>query len=114
MFRVEVDATAETLFLRVDRSKILTHGKPAIGRMLCKIHIWHSTANIKACRPFYEELSVVNGEYETWRQVVVSQPEPKWKFVQPNTFMEQDGSITLREYEASDAGIIRSFFERGL
>ncbi|KAI1655693.1 hypothetical protein F4813DRAFT_366896 [Daldinia decipiens] len=48
------------------------------------------------------------------RQIVVSNPEPKWKFVQPNTFLRGDGTVELREYPARNEGIIQSFFERGL
>lgn len=112
--KVEHDPVAKTLFVRVDRSKILSHGKPSIGRMLCNIHVWHSTADIEACRPYYKALSAVDGEYEIWRQAVVSNHEPKWKFVQPNTFVKPDGSVEITEYETSNAGIIKSFFERDL
>lgn len=111
---IEHDPVAKTLHVHVDRSKILSHGKPTIGRMLCKIHVWHCTADVEACRPFYETLSAVDGEYEIWRRIVVSNPEPKWKFVQPNTFLKDDGTVKLVEYEASNAGIIQSFFERDL
>ncbi|CAG8921749.1 unnamed protein product [Penicillium salamii] len=109
---IEHNVEEGTLFVRVDRSKIISHGKPSIGRMLCKIHIWHSTADIEACRPFYNSLSVVDGEFETWRKIVASNPEPKWKFVQPNTFLKGDGTVELREYDASNEGIIHSFFDR--
>ncbi|KAI0025476.1 dipeptidyl peptidase III [Xylariomycetidae sp. FL0641] len=111
---IEHDPSANTIFVKVDRSKILSDGKPSLGRMLCKIHIWHSTADIEACRPFYEALSTVDGDYELWRQVVISNPEPGWKFVQPNTFLKDDGTVEVQEYEASNAGIIQSFAERGL
>lgn len=114
MLSIEHNTTERTLFARVDRSKIITHGKPSLGRMLCKLHIWHSTADIEACRPFYEGLSRVDGDLETWRQIVVSNPEPKWKFVQSTTFLRDDGTVELREYEASNEGIIRSFFERNV
>ena len=109
---VEHDEVDKKVFVHVDRSKIISHGKPAIGQMLCKIHIWHSTADIDACRPFYDGLSVVDDFFQSWRQIVISNPEPRWKFVQPNTFLREDGTIELREYEASNVGIIQSFFER--
>ncbi|KAI0389094.1 dipeptidyl peptidase III [Xylariaceae sp. FL0594] len=106
----------DKLHVRVDKSKISSCGKASIGRMLCKISIWRATADVEACTPFYEELCAVDCEYEVWRRIVVSNPEPKWKFVQPNTFLNEDGGgkVELSEYEASDAGIVRSFFERGL
>lgn len=109
---VEQDPITKEPFVRVDRSKIISHGKPAIGRMLCKIQIWRSTADINACRPYYEALSAVDGEYESWRQIVVSKPEPRWKFVQPNTFLNGDGTVELKEYEANNVGVIESFFKR--
>ncbi|GES64679.1 dipeptidyl peptidase III [Aspergillus terreus] len=109
---VEHDPVAKELFVRVDRSKIVSHGKLSIGRMLCKIHIWRSTADVNACRPFYEALSAVDDEYEIWRQIVVSKPQPRWKFVQPNTFLKDDGTVELRDYEVNNVGIIESFFER--
>lgn len=111
---VEHDAVARTLYVHVDRSRILTQGRPSIGRMMCKIHVWRCTADVEACRPFYEMLSAVDGVYEVWRRAVVSNSEPKWKFVHPNTFLRDDGTVELVEYEASNAGIIKSFFERGL
>ncbi|KAJ5722470.1 dipeptidyl-peptidase 3 [Penicillium malachiteum] len=61
---IEHNPVAKDLFVRVDRSKIVFHGKPSIGRMLCQIHVWHCTADIDACRPFLEALTVVDGEYE--------------------------------------------------
>jgi dipeptidyl-peptidase-3 len=35
------------------------------------LHIWRSTADVKTCRAFYEEMTGVEGEYEAWRRVVV-------------------------------------------
>ncbi|KAJ5925633.1 dipeptidyl-peptidase 3 [Penicillium verhagenii] len=86
VLRIEHNVEEKTLFVRVDHSKLCTHGKPCIGRILCKIHIWHLTADIEACRPLYDVLSAVDGEFEEWRKIAESNPEPKWKFVQPNTF----------------------------
>lgn len=111
---IEQDPAGPDPFVHVNRSKILSHGKPSIGGILCKIHMWHSTADVDACRPFYESLSAVDGKYKVWRQIVLSKHEPKWKFVQPNTFLRNDGKIELKEYEPNNVGIIQSFFKRDL
>ncbi|KAI9842894.1 MAG: hypothetical protein M1837_006726 [Sclerophora amabilis] len=111
---VEHDPVAETVHIRVDRSKITSHGKPSLGRMLCRIHVWRCIADVKSCREFYEPLSVVDGESEAWRQIVTSKPEPGWKFVQANTVLKEDGDVELKMYEASNEGIIQSFAERGI
>ncbi|PHH92742.1 hypothetical protein CDD83_5571 [Cordyceps sp. RAO-2017] len=60
------------------------------------------TADVGACWPFYEALSAVDGKHEAWRQTVASKAEPRWKIVQPNTFLEDDGTVRLREYEHSE------------
>jgi dipeptidyl-peptidase-3 len=111
---VEHDPTAKTVHVRVDRSKITSHGKPSLGRMLCRIHVWRCIADAESCREFYEPLSVVDGEYEAWRQIVASKPEPRWKFVQANTVLKEDGEVELRVYEDSNEGIIQSFVDRGV
>ncbi|PGH27209.1 hypothetical protein AJ80_01166 [Polytolypa hystricis UAMH7299] len=45
-----------TLTIHVDRTKILSHGKPALGRYLCHLHIWHCTADVSSCKEFYEAM----------------------------------------------------------
>lgn len=112
--RVEYDAEAATVHVHVDRSKILSHGKPSLGRMLCKIHVWRSIADVDSLTAFYDPLSAVDGEYEKWWNVVVSNPEPRWRFVQPNTVLDNQGNVQVRLYEASNQGIIQSFSEREL
>ncbi|KAK2608595.1 hypothetical protein QQS21_002821 [Conoideocrella luteorostrata] len=106
------DAQAETVHVTVDFSKVTSHGRPSLGRMLCCIHVWRCIADVESCRHFYEPLSAVDGEYETWRRIVASKPEPGWKFVQPNTMLGEDGKVELTVYEESNVGIIQSFLDR--
>ncbi|KAL7929496.1 peptidase family M49 domain-containing protein [Trichoderma chlorosporum] len=105
--------TQQSLTVKVDRSKILSHGKPSLGRYLCKLHIWRCTADVSACRDFYEPLCAVDGVYEEWRKIVVSKPKMKWKFVQPNTFLTGN-SVEVKVYEESNEGIIQSWAERNI
>ncbi|KAI4915279.1 hypothetical protein J4E85_010404 [Alternaria conjuncta] len=109
---VHHDADISTLHVTVDSTKIISHGKPALGRMMCALHIWRCTANVEACRPFYENLTSVEGVYEAWRGVVATRLERRAKFVQGNTFLKKNGEMEYREYEESDEGIIRSWAER--
>ncbi|ATY58656.1 dipeptidyl peptidase III [Cordyceps militaris] len=121
---ITVDYSEGNLHVRVDRSKILSHGKPSLGRLLLRLHIWRCTADIKTCREFYEPLSAVDGLFEAWRQVAVTawssessslvQSEPGSKIVQPNTIIEEDGQVVLKLYEARDEGIIQSFIDRDI
>ena len=79
--------------------------------MLLRLHIYRCTADVAACRQYYEELSKVEGEFLDWREIVVANQLPKWKFVQANTFLRDD-EVQLKEYEATNEGIIRSWAER--
>ena len=50
--------------------------------------------------------------YEQWRQIVCSKPNPRWKFVQPNTFIRGDDVVELKVFDESNEGIIQSWAER--
>ncbi|KAF2964127.1 hypothetical protein GQX73_g9456 [Xylaria multiplex] len=114
LLSVDCDVNSGTLQVRVDRSKIAEEGKASLGRMLHRIHIWRCTADVVACKQFYESLSAVQGIEAVWRKIVASKPEPAWKFVQANTILTDDGKVQLKVYEESDAGIIQSFADRDL
>lgn len=114
------DPSARTLTVHVDRTQILTVGKPALGAFLLRLHIYRCTADVAACRAFYEELSAVDGVFLEWRKIVLERREPKMGFVQANTFLEEESheeggvKVVLREYEASVEGMVRSWAERGV
>lgn len=113
MIGISSDPVTSTLTVHVDRTKILSHGKPALGRYLCRLHIWRCTADVSSCKEFYEPMCAVDGVYEQWRQIVCSKPKPRWKFVQPNTFVNGE-DVELKVYEESNEGIIQSWAERGI
>lgn len=110
---IDYDAGKASVTVAVDRTKIIPFGKKALGDMLLKIHVYRCTADVEACGPFYENLTEVEEEHEKWRAVIVSRPEPRRKFVQCNTFLE-DGKVSLREYEATNEGMIQSWAERAV
>ena len=108
---VECDAQKENLIVRVDRLKIVSHGKPTLGRMLLRLHLYRCTADVQSCRDYYEELSRVHDEYLAWREIVLAKRQPKWVFVQANTFLRGE-DVILKEYEPTVKGVIRSWAER--
>ncbi|KAK4197328.1 dipeptidyl peptidase III [Triangularia verruculosa] len=111
-----------TLRVKINRSKIISYGKPSLGRLALRLHVWRCTADIAACREFYEPLTAVEGKYEEWRKIVVTQngetdlsqvkTDPGGKIVQANTFLVDDGQVRLKVYETSNVGIIQSWAER--
>lgn len=95
----------------MDRSKIHTHGKPALGKMLLHLHMYRCTADASGCRLYYEELSRVDGHYIAWRETVLSNKPPPLVFVQANTFLDGD-AVRLKEYEPTIEGVLQSWAER--
>lgn len=109
--KVDYDEADERLIVRVDRPKIRTHGKPALGRMLLRLHMYRCTADVASCREYYEGLSEVTGDYLKWRAVVLANRQPRWVFSQANTFLQGE-KVILKEYEPTTRGIIESWAER--
>ncbi|KAI0479184.1 dipeptidyl peptidase III [Xylariaceae sp. FL0804] len=111
--RIAHDAENQKLTVRVDRTKILPHGKEALGQMLLRLHMYRCTADVAACREYYEGLSHVDEERLAWRQTVIANKPPPLLNVQANTFLT-DGTVTLKEYEPTVEGIIESWYERAV
>ncbi|KAI0866105.1 peptidase family M49-domain-containing protein [Xylaria cubensis] len=111
--RIQHDQTKKKLTVHVDRSKIVSHGKKALGEMLLRLHMYRCTADVQACRQYYEDLSHVDDERLQWRETVLANKPPPLLNVQANTFAEGN-SIVLKEYEPTYTGIIESWYERAV
>ncbi|UNI18779.1 Dipeptidyl-peptidase III [Purpureocillium takamizusanense] len=105
------DKPEQRLTVNVQHSKIRTHGKPALGRMLLQLHMFRCTADAEGCRMFYEDLSKVDTEYMEWRETVLANKPPPMIFVHANTFLDGE-KVTLKEYEPTLEGILTSWAER--
>ncbi|KAF7871763.1 hypothetical protein EAF04_003870 [Stromatinia cepivora] len=102
------NATTSSLTVRIDRDKILSDGKPALGRYLCCLHIWRCTADVLSCKELYEPMlyAQLMGSTRSGGRL--------WKFVQPNTFIKgDDDDVEVKVYEESNEGIIQSWVDRG-
>ncbi|KAK3056253.1 hypothetical protein LTR09_002760 [Extremus antarcticus] len=100
------------LKIHLDRTKIESHGRPAVNDFLQKLHIFKSTADLKAGIDLYMKMTDVNDWYmNKVRPEVIRQAKPRKVFVQVNTILEGD-SVVLKEYEATPAGMIQSFVDR--
>ncbi len=110
---VTYDRAKQDLKVRVDRSKLLTHGKPALGKMLLHLHIFRCTGDAESCRTYYEDLTRVDGEYVDWREAVLVNKPPPLVFVHANTFLDGD-TVTLKEYEPTIEGVLESWAERNV
>jgi dipeptidyl-peptidase-3 len=111
--RVAFEQSTNSLTVRVDRSRIASDGKAALGQMLLHLHMYRCTANAADCRAYYEDLSRVDADFLKWRDAVISQQQSKWVFVQANTFLEA-GRVALKEYPATKEGVVQSWAERNV
>lgn len=111
--QIDCNEAENSLKVRVDRSRIQSEGKASLGQMLLRLHMYRCTADVESCREYFEDLSKVDGQYLTWRRIVLSKKQPKWVFVQANTFLEGE-EVVLREYEATPEGVIQSWADRDL
>ena len=110
------------LTIRLDRNKILTHGRPAVESYLQRLHIFKSTADVEAGRALYERMTRVEGTFwsDQVRNLVLRKKAPRKVFVMANTVElldgDQDdggmGKVELREYETGLEGMVRSWAER--
>ncbi|GLB15002.1 hypothetical protein AtubIFM61612_004809 [Aspergillus tubingensis] len=113
LYSVTSNLDKNSLTVKVDRSRVISHGKPSLGRMLLKLHIYRCTADISNCRGFYEDLSHVDDEALKWRDIVVSKKDPPLVFSQANTYLVGD-DVKIKEYEPTARGVVQSWAERSI
>ena len=58
---IDCNSAEDQITIHVDRSRINSDGKPALGRMLLRLQMYRSTADVESCRDYYEDLSRVDG-----------------------------------------------------
>ncbi|KAI0164787.1 peptidase family M49 [Xylariaceae sp. FL1272] len=101
--------------IKLDRSKIPTTGRKAVGDYLQKLHIFKSTADVEAGTKFFGDMTNVDPEFwgKKVRDEVLAKKQPRKVFVQANTFLDEaTGKVTLKHYDATPAGMIQSWAER--
>ncbi|KAL3476329.1 dipeptidyl peptidase III [Aspergillus californicus] len=111
LYTVHCNPQNQTLTVQVDQCHILDKGKPCLGQMLLRLHIYCCTADISNCRGFYERMSCVGDEALEWRKIVLAQENPPLAIVHANTYLSA-GDVMIKDYEPSARGIIQSWAER--
>jgi len=108
---VQIKVENDDAFVVLDRSKILTVGKKAIGIFLQKLQIYKSTANSEEGIKFYSGYTQVTEEFLKLREIVLKKRKPRRVFVQVNTKLV-DGEVLLEEYPPTAEGLVNSFVNR--
>lgn len=103
----------DDLVITLDRSKINSHGKPAVGKYLQKLSVYKSIADVKNGSDLYATMTGVGEVMAGYRDVVLRKKQPRKQFVEANTFLK-NGGVELKHYDATCEGLIQSYVERDL
>jgi len=108
------DGQLVNLYVKVDRAKVLSEGKDAVGKVLVDLQVLKSTADGAGARKYYTDLTTpLPGWDGEIRDLVLKKKQPRKIFVQPNTFIVND-KVELKDYPLTPEGAIQSFIERRL
>lgn len=100
------------VLISLDRTKIESVGRPAIGNFLRKLQVYKSTADHDSGKILYDRYSAVDDEFLALRKTVLARKTPRRMFVQAHTIVTEDNCVALTEFEASPSGMIKSFTTR--
>ncbi|KAF9005642.1 aflatoxin-detoxifizyme [Cyathus striatus] len=110
----DADGKLENLYVRVDRSLVLSKGREAAGKLLIDLQVRKSTADGTGSKEFYTKLTKPLAGWDgEIRNIVLQKKLPRKIFVQPNTIIDGE-NVKLKEYPLTCAGAIQSFIERKL
>lgn len=110
--RIEGEDGKPDIRVALDRSKIESVGKPAIGNFLLKLQVYKSTGDVATGGAMFSAYSEVSDDMLELRRIVMDRKEPRKLLVQPNMRLTESGEVTLCEYEPSFVGMIQSFVDR--
>jgi dipeptidyl-peptidase III len=108
---IEPDAQGRFI-VTLDRTKIESVGRPAIGKFLTQLGVHKATADFAAGSALYAKYSAVDATMSKLREYALQVKKPRHIWVQPVLDLGQDGKVIFREYPATDRGIIDSFVDR--
>ncbi|KAK7198855.1 metallo-peptidase, Clan M-, Family M49 [Novymonas esmeraldas] len=101
----------EGLHLSIDRDRIATDGRKAIGELLVHLNVNKATANAARGNAYYEDMTAVSDEYLRYRAIVMARRKPRKLYVQPHTQICGD-QVTVSEYPPTLEGLVEAFTTR--
>ena len=80
------------LLLTMDKSKLESVGKPAIGQFLKKLQVYKSLGDFESADEMFSKHSKVTEQWLQWRDIVIDRKQPRKMKVQANTIIK--GNLT--------------------
>lgn len=97
-------------YLKVDRSKIVSHGKEVIKDLLLRLQVYRSTANVQAAKKLFESLSHLDEKWQKVYGIVMENRKPKRIETQDGLKLSEDGkSVELVEFGETLEGVLQSW-----
>jgi len=99
----------------LDRTKICSVGREAIGKFLVKIQTYKSTGDVAGAKAMFDSYTNVGEDMLRLREEVLRLRKPRKLFVQPHLrhVSNAEGSgVELVEFDPTPLGIIQSFTSR--
>jgi len=112
---LNINPSSSDLTISLSRDEIISKGLPAISDFLTSLQIYKATGDVVGGNALYDKWTSVNPkEWSDIRRIVLEKKTPRKIFVQGNTFMDEKGEVTFKEYDATLTGIVESYLERDL
>lgn len=107
---VQLDVDEENMDVKVilDRSKIPTVGKEAIGKFLVQLQVLKSTADVEAGTALFGELTKVDDHWIKMRDIVLKHKKPRSVYVQAHSIETAPGEVQLLEFKPTVKGMLLS------
>ena len=76
------------LLLKMDRTKLETVGRPAMGKFLQKLQIYRSIGDFESAKEMFDGYSQFDETWVKWRDIVIAKKKPRKAIIQANSFIE--------------------------
>ncbi|KAF2702775.1 peptidase family M49 [Pleomassaria siparia CBS 279.74] len=111
---LELENTGNNLIVHLNRDRIVSDGVPALEHFLKTLQVYKSTADVKGGRPFFDRYSEMTDDFRKHRNVSMNIKPNRTQWIQPNLFLNNDGTIELKEYPATKEALVQSWAERNV
>ena len=93
--------------LTIDRSKIISEGRRAVGEFLNGLQIYKATADYTRGEAFFNQYTNVDETFLLYRSIVLQKKKPRAIFMQPELQL-QEGKVVSHPSDISISGVIES------